>query len=256
MWHLHGVTLPAAALALALAAPPCGLPPLAAQRPFAPGETLTFDVDVMGIVKAGSLRLRVQPPVLGDGQLTLEARMQNSSVFAKIRRVRGVALSFVDAVTLRPQRYRDDVDQDGVRKRTEVRLDRPGPVLRMSWSVDEQKGVKEFLRQSEVVDLLSGLYWLRAAELRPGAAVCFDLFGNWRLWRLAGRVADRTERVHSAAGEFETLRVDLRLTRADDPKLGRPMHLWISTDPRHLLVAAMSEVDLGPVRAMLVKATD
>jgi hypothetical protein len=250
-----GVTLSAAALALGLAASPCGLPPLAAGRPFAPGETLTFDVDVMGVVKAGSLRLRVQPPSLGGSQLALEARMQNSSVFAKVRRVKGVALSFVDATSLRPQRYRDDVDQDGVRKRTEVRLDRPGP-LRMTWSVDAETGVKEFTRQSDAVDLLSGLYWLRAAELRPGAELCFDLFGNWRLWRLSGKVASRPERVNTAAGDFETLRIDARLVRADDPRLGRPMHLWISTDPRHLLVAAVSEVDLGPVRAMLVKATD
>jgi hypothetical protein len=241
-----------AALALALAAPAgCGVPPLLAERPWSPGETLTFDLKVMGIAKAGTLQLGVEAPILAGLQVPLRARVKNTSIFAKIRRVKGVALSWVDAATLQPQRFRDDVEQDGVRRTTDTRLDGPGPVVRMTWTSGEEKGVTEFERRQVALDTLSAIYRLRAAELRPGAEICFDLLANRRYWRLSGRVADKVERVESRAGAFDTVRLDARVVRADDPTQSRPLHLWFSTDPRRLLVAVVSEVDLGPVSAEL-----
>jgi len=248
------MTVLAATLTLALSAPgSCGLPPLSGARPWWPGEVLSFDVDVMGMVKAGTLQLMVDAPILGGAQIPLRARVRNTSVFAKVRKVRGLATSFVDARSLRPQRFRDEVDQDGLRRTTDTRLDGPGAVVRMAWTSGEQKGVAEFERQREALDLLAALYYLRAAALRPGAEICFDLLANRRFWRLTATVADRPEKVESEAGAFQTLRVDARLVRADDATQGRPLHLWISTDQRRLLVAVVSEVDLGPVRAMLTR---
>ncbi len=259
----------AAALLAALASAPagaakagagpaaCGLPPRAGPLPFHPGEVLRFDVDVMGVVKAGTLQLAVEPPILGGSQLPLRARVRNTSVFAKVRRVQAVAFSWVDPETLRPQRYRDEMDEDGRRKSTDVRFDRPGPTLTMAWTRGGERGRTAFPRaHPAALDLLSVLYYLRGATLRPGEALCLDLFGNWRLWRLTGTVAGKPERVDTPAGSFETVRIDARLVRADDPSKSRPLHLWISTDPRRLLVAAVSEVDVGPVRALLAGATE
>jgi len=130
----------AASLALALSATgSCGLPPLAAERPFAPGEVLSYDVAVAGVVKGGTLQLAVEAPILGGAQIPLRARARNTSVFAKIRKVKGTGVSFVSARTLRPVRYRDDVDQDGVKRGTDTRLDSPGPTVRMAWAPGRSK---------------------------------------------------------------------------------------------------------------------
>ncbi len=52
-----------AALSFA-AAPSCGLPPLRnGPLPFAPGELLAYDVDVLGVVRAGTLTVGVEPPI-------------------------------------------------------------------------------------------------------------------------------------------------------------------------------------------------
>jgi hypothetical protein len=64
-------------------------------------------------------------------------------------------------------------------------------------------------------------------------------------------VVPGTERVESPAGTFQTIRIDAVLTRADGTGGKRPVHLWFSTDERRLPVAVVSEVDLGPVRAIL-----
>jgi uncharacterized protein DUF3108 len=243
-----------AALALA-AAPACGLPPLRdGPRPFQPGEALAYDLDAMGVVKAGNASLAVEPPIMSGTLLPIRARFHNTSVFAKVRKARGYALSWIDPATLRPQRYRDEGEEDGVRKSTDTRLDRPGPVA-MAWSIGERKGTATMQRQGAVLDLLSSLYYLRAARLEPKAKVCYDLVANRRFWRLRGEIAAKGERVESAAGIFDTVRLDATLVRADGTGPARPVHIWFSTDARRLPVAAVTEIDLGPIRAMLAHVT-
>ena len=44
------------------------------------------------------------------------------------------------------------------------------------------------------------------------------------------------------------------VVRADAPTARRPLHVWIATDARRTLVAAVSEIDLGPVSATLSRA--
>jgi Protein of unknown function (DUF3108) len=243
-----------ALLALSLAAGSCGLPPLAGPPPFRVGESLAYDLDVMGVVKAGSATLTVEPPIARGTLLPLRARVRNTSVFAKARRVRGYALSWVDARTLRPQRYRDEAEEDGVRKSTDTRLDRPGPIA-MEWRLGERGGTTVAPRDAEVMDLVSTVYYLRAVRLEPGTRLCFDLFANRRIWRLDGTVAPDHEKVDTAAGSFDTVRVDAVLTRADGNGPRRPVHFWYGRGERRLPVAAVSEIDLGPVRAMLVRVS-
>jgi hypothetical protein len=183
--------------------------------------------------------------------------MRNTSVFAKTRKLKAVASAFLDARTLRPQRYRDDAEEDGVRRTTEVRLDDPGPAVTIRWSIGDRKGSREFERQGDVIDLLSTIYYLRAADLSPEREICFDLVANRRYWRLRGRLAAGTERVETPAGAFDAVRIDATLSRLatpDDPRVKeRPLHLWFSADARRVPVAAVSEVDQGPVRALLAR---
>jgi hypothetical protein len=248
---LDGGPAPAPDGGAAAPAAACGLPPLRpGARPFRTGEVLGFDLDVMGVVKAGTLTLAVEAPISRGELLPLRARLRNTSVFAKARRVKGYALSWVHAGTLRPQRYRDDVDEDGVRKATDTVLDQPGPVV-MSWSFGEQRGTTELERERDVLDLLSFVYYLRAAALAPGTPICTDLVANRRFWRFRGEVAASPEKVETAAGTFDTVRVDGVLKRADGKGPDRPVHFWYSKDARRLPVAAVSEVDMGPVRVML-----
>ncbi len=250
------MTALAAVLALALAAPaPCGLPPLRpGPRPFATGEVLSFDFDVMGIVKAGTLTSTVEPAISRGTLVPLRARVRNTSVFAKVRRVKGFALSWVHADDLRPQRYRDETDEDGVRKTSDTRFDVEGP-LTMSYAFGDRKGTNTLEPQHDVMDLLSFVYYLRAAALAPGQEICVDLAANRRFWRFRGTVAAASERVQTAAGGFDAVRIDAVLTRTDGNPGQRPVHLWYSKDARRLPLAAVSEVDLGPVRVMLTRAS-
>ncbi len=188
----------------------------------------------------------------GGKIVPLRARARTSAGVEAVKRFTGVALSWIDARTLLPERYRDETEENGVRKISDTRMPAGAQEIRIAYQYGDRTGDAAYARQGEVLDALSTLYYLRAAQLSPGERFCFDLVGNRRFWRLEGTVAARTERVDTPAGRYETLRVDAVLRRADDRSAPpRPLHLWLGADARRLLVAAVSEVDVGPVRAML-----
>ena len=243
-----------ALLALAIAAAPeCGLPPLASgERPWRVNETLTYDLDVLGLVKAGTMQLSVERPMSGGKVIPLRARAKTTQGAASLKPFAGVGLSWIDAATLRPERYRDEAEEGGVHKTSDTRIAPPAPELVIEYRYGQDAGKNAYPREREVLDALSTLYFLRAARLAPGDRVCFDLVANRRFWRLEGTVAAKRERVETPAGRFDTLRVDATLRRVDRLQdKGRPIHLWFGTDARRLPVAIVSEIDLGPVSATL-----
>jgi hypothetical protein len=241
-------------LALALAADlACGLPPLApGERPWKAGETLTYDLDVLAVVKAGTMQLSVERPMSGGEIVSLRARAKTTSAVASVKRFAGVALSWVDAETLLPERYRDESEEDGVRKISDARMKPAAPELVVETQLGDKASRTAYPRQGPVLDALSAIAYLRAAKLAPGDRFCFELVANRRFWRLEGSVAAKAEKVETAAGRFDTFRLDASLQRADRPgDRPRPLHLWLTRDARRVPVAIVSEVDVGPVRAML-----
>lgn len=250
--------IPAAiALALAAAQPAaaCGLPPLAGgERPWKTGEALTYDLGLLGMVRAGTMQISVERPMPG-GVVPLRARAKTTQTAASLRPFTGVALSWIDPRTLLPERYRDEADEGGVHKVSDARIRPPGPELVIEYKFGDTAGKNAYPREREVLDALSTLFYLRAARLAPGDRLCFDLVANRRFWRLEATVAARREKVDTPAGGFETVRVDATTRRADKPgEKPRPIHMWFSDDARRLPVAIVSEIDLGPVTATLASA--
>jgi len=101
-----------------------------------------------------------------------------------------------------------------------------------------------------VLDALSVVYYLRAAQLRRGVPLCFDLVAARKAWRVSGTVG-ATERVETRAGTFTAVRIDGRATRTDRPAETLRLQLWLSSDARRLPVQATVETDAGTVRALL-----
>ncbi|HUL60277.1 MAG TPA: DUF3108 domain-containing protein [Anaeromyxobacteraceae bacterium] len=243
----------ASLLALALgAAPACGLPPLApGGPPWKTGEALTFDLDLLGMVRAGSMSFAVERPMSGGAVIPLRARARSTAAVGNVKKLAAVGLSWIDARTLLPERYREESQEDDVHRVTDARLPPAPAEIVLDQQVGDRKGTHAFAREGAVLDAVSALYLLRAAALAPGERFCFDLVGTGRFWRLEGTVAAKPEKVETPAGKFDTLRVDATARRTDGQGARREVHLWFSTDARRLPVAAVSEIDLGPVRAML-----
>ena len=123
----------------------------------------------------------------------------------------------------------------------------------MAMTDDARSGSATFERRGEALDALSALYYVRAARLTPGERFCFDMVGNGKYWRVEGAVSAAPEPVEVPAGRFQAWRLEATARRADGQGASRPLWVWITADARRLPVAAVSEVDLGPVSAKLVE---
>ena len=246
----------AALLAASLAAAPapgCGLPPLApGARPWRAGESLTYNLDLLGMVQAGTMQLAVERPISAGKVIPLRARAKTTKSAASMKPFTAIGLSWVDAATLRPERYREESQEDGIHKSADVRLAPPGPEIVVETRRGDAATKSAVPRERDVVDAIAILYQLRAARLTPGDRMCLDLVAIGRAWRVTATVAPKTERVDTPAGRFETWRVDAQARRADRPDdKAKAVHIWIGTDARRLPVAMVGEADVGPVSATL-----
>jgi hypothetical protein len=242
-------------LALALAGSPgCGLPPLAGPLPFGPGEVLSMELGLLGAVRVGEVKFSVERLMSAGTVLPLTGRVRNTARFGALQRLVAVGSAWVDAGTLRPERYREEADEDGRRRTSDVQLRPLAAQVVLRTSDGSRTGQAAFERQGEVLDALTALYYFRAARLVPGERLCFDMVGNGKYWRVEGAVAARPEPVEVPAGRFEAWRLEATARRADGQGRTRPLWLWISTDRRRLPLAAVSEVDLGPVSVKLTEA--
>ncbi|HSN92465.1 MAG TPA: DUF3108 domain-containing protein [Anaeromyxobacteraceae bacterium] len=233
------------------AGPGCDLPPLAGPAPWRTGESLDLDLDLYGVVRAGALVLSVERPISGGRVVSLRAVAKSTAAMGDVKRLTAVALSWVDSATLLPERTRVDSEEDGVRRSSDARLLPAGPEVVLENRTGDREARAVYPRERTTLDGVSALYYLRAARLAPGDRFCLDAVALGRLWRVEGSVGPRVERVETPAGTFRALRIDLVGRRADRPEVRREIHLWLSEDARRLPVAAVGEVDLGPVRALL-----
>ncbi len=245
----------AAVLALSLAAEPCGPPPVSpGATPWITGETATDDRSLFGLVKAGSIELSGEHAMPGGRIVPLRARARTDASVRNMLTLTAVAFSWVDGRTLLPERYREEADEDGVHKVSDTRLSPPGPSIEMAFDIAGKTSTAQFPRQGTVLDAVSAVYALRAARLAPGDHLCFDLLGRGRLWRVTGTVASKVEKLDTVAGKLETVRIDAKASLADRPQdPPRETHAWFSTDARRLFVAAVGDIDLGPIQVKLAQ---
>jgi hypothetical protein len=244
----------ASALALLLAAPPaCAVPPLAGPPPWRPGEQLWMELSLLGAVKVGELQFSVERPLSAGAVLPLVAKARNTARFGPLQRLVAVGLSWVDARSLRPERYREEADEDGRRRSIDVRFVPPGPQVVFRTADGTARGTTSYERQGEPFDALAAVYYFRATRLAAGDRLCFDLVANGKYWRFEGTVAAGTERFEVPAGRFEALRVEGMARPATGNGPARPVWIWYSRDARRLPLAVVTEVDLGTVSARLAE---
>ena len=227
------------------------LPPLRTPIAFAPGELLEFSLDAMG-AEAGKMTMRVLPRK--DGALPVEARVQTNTFFSKVRRVKGVATSYLDPRTLRPMRHTEETVENEQPRSVNAVFGKKDRSVKVDYRYGRAKGRYDYQYLHDGLDVAGALYVLRQLPLRPGLSVCFDVYGVRRMWRMTGKVIER-EHVSLPLGEFDAWHLSGTAVRLDKPSQRREVHVWITDDARRLPLAAVGTVDLGAVRATLTAYT-
>lgn len=229
------------------------LPAVTGAPPWQPGERLAYDIDMMGAL-AGKLALTALPPV-GTGrsmEYPLRALAASNSFVSQIKRFRGRATSYVRSRDLHPRRYREDSNEDGLLRSADVVFGKKaeGAKVTVDWTRAKRKGKRTQKYAHDAFDPVAATYYLRALELAPGQALCFDSYGLRYLWRVFGTVKG-VETVTVPAGTFQAYHFAGTAVRIDNPRRHREIHAWIGVDGAKLPLAGMMTMDAGPVRAQL-----
>ncbi|HET9451142.1 MAG TPA: DUF3108 domain-containing protein [Aggregicoccus sp.] len=246
---------PAAAAAVPVPAVPMApgpeqcqpLPALRSPIAFAPGELLEFSLDAMG-AEAGKMTMRVLPRK--DGALPVEARVQTNTFFSKVRRVKGVAMSYLHPRTLRPLRHTEETVENEKPRSVNVVFGEKDRSVKVDYRMGGARGRHDYRYLHDGLDVAGTLYVLRQLPLKEGLSLCFDVYGVRRMWRMTGTVLKR-EHVSLPLGEFDAWHLSGTAVRVDKPSQRREVHVWITDDARRLPLAAVGTVDLGAVRATL-----
>jgi hypothetical protein len=203
------------------------------------------------------MEVQTLPPVRGE--LPIQVDVKTNTFFNKVRKVKGQARTYLSPRTLRPNRYTEDAWEDDEHKVSNVdfhpKNNLPQSVV-ISYATNPQAG-GHYLSVNgryahEALDTLGAIYLIRSLDLKPGLKICFDAYAMRHMWRVWGTIGD-VEKVATKAGEFSAFHLSGSAARLDNPSYQRDLDLWISADSDRIPVGAVGGIDLGPVRATLVR---
>jgi hypothetical protein len=238
--HVHRAAAFFALSALLVAAPP------ARASAFSPGEETVLQVRYLNL-PTGEGRIVVGEPAGDVWPVIFQAKTEGFAGFVDVREH---FVSYWDS-SARVTRGSDlrayevgDYHQDSARfdranKQATVTVQRKGRVTRKTFPIHE-----------DVHDLTSALLWLRLQPLAPGQRYEVPVVASSRQFTLVAEVLDR-ESVETPAGTFAALKVQVRTQLEGKFSTKRDSFLWVSDDPRHVLVKAAADFAIGSIVATL-----
>jgi Protein of unknown function (DUF3108) len=225
---MHDVRTAAAAL-ITLA---IGLSAAERPVPFRVGETLTYDVSWSSYLTAGTAVATVDKRQVVDGAAAyhIVAEGQPVSLVSRLYRLDYRMETLLDVETLLPRRASVYVEE-GSRKRTHpTDFDRK--------------------RTPAATDPIAAMYSLRAAGLKPGAALRMPVVDNGKTYDVRMTVG-AVESIAATGRTVSAWRIAVDAADESGGRAGRNMAVWISTDPRRLPVKLQADLPIGSFSLVL-----
>jgi hypothetical protein len=237
----------------AAAALACAASPALAHPGARPGEAFTFKFSV-GPIESGRARLSVgQPVVRRDGRRLIAAHGQAETAkwLQLIVKLDDDYKLVYDAGTILPETV-ESIERGVRERRIAARFDGRHVEVEI---VAKRDGGKERHTLPELArDPMSAFFALRAATLRDGDRLGFDVLDGAALWRarvsVHGRERVRLDADGEDAKSRAAVRLDGDLRRIDDAghelaMAGRTVRVWLSDDAERLLLKVEGDTDLG-----------
>jgi hypothetical protein len=230
------VLAPALALAVSLAAAPA---------PYAPDETMDFDVSFHG-VPTGKARILVGH---SEGDLLPVFLQARTSGLLAVVSLKQQLASYLDTDTGLPRSASMDSIEPGYRLVVTTRFDR----------ANGKASVREKGRYDntylldvppEATDFVGLVFRLRTLSLEPGATHEFDVLSSRDQQRIVTQVEAR-ETISTRAGKFATVKVRVPTRFSGKFSEKSPTYVWFSDDARRIVVRISTDFSIGRVVADL-----
>jgi hypothetical protein len=225
---------------------------LSAQRgsgdravPFAPGETLQYDVSWADFLTAGSATLAVRDRRASYGSTAwyIVAEGQPTPLVSKLYALYYKADTLLDTKSLLPQRG-SVYSREGRRERMkEILFDqtRRSATYRLT---GDQKAEEAYRLGGPTHDALSAIVALRGMRMAPGATTSFAVADSGSMYRVSARV-DGRDTIQVAGRPLTAWKVVPTVVDADGQPFGNGLALWFTDDARRVPVRLQATLPVG-----------
>jgi Protein of unknown function (DUF3108) len=229
----------AAASLLALAAG-------ARAEAFSPGEETVFQVRFLNL-PTGEGRIVVGKAEGDIWPVVFQARTEGVAGLIDIREH---FVSYWDAAARLPRGTDLRAYEVGDYHVDTARFDRLNRKAVLSRTSNGKRTEKTIPVPPDVHDLTSAFMWLRLQALEPGLRYDIPVVASSKQFTVVAEVLER-ERVETPAGSFPAVKVKVRTALEGKFSTKRDSFLWLSDDPRHILVRASADFAVGSIVATL-----
>ncbi|MFZ9885904.1 MAG: DUF3108 domain-containing protein [Myxococcota bacterium] len=227
---------------------------------FGTSEQLAFDVTLLGL-RTGRVDIHLGPLTEMDGEMAhpLTARAVTSGFLSVLGELDGRMVSWIEPQRVKPVRMVNRFITDSLgTPRTLAREDAAFSVDdkvqgRLAYQeADRPEKVRrtKLKSSSDLVDVLSAVYYMRTRKLTEGAPFCFEIYHRRRLWRVVGEVGG-VERVSAPFGTRLARRIEGRLHLIGDKAPPREVRAFVSDDRERLPLLVETPDKLGALRVQL-----
>lgn len=220
--------------------------PAGARGAFAPGEETVFDVRYLGL-PTGEGRIVVGAASGEVWPVIFQAKTDGVAGFIDVREH---LVSYWDSGTRLTRGSDLRAYEVGDFHQDTARFDRTNGRATVTVQRKDRLTKKTFDVPADVHDLTSAFMWLRLQRLEPGERHEVPVVASSRHFKLVAEVLGR-EVTDSPAGSFPTVKVKVRTEIEGKFSTKRDSFLWLSDDPRHVLVKATADFAVGSIVATL-----
>lgn len=228
--------------------------------PFQPGETLVYEVSFSKLIFSGivgDVKLAVSKPADPASNLVeFKAEAVSRGFLPALLglKVKDIYSSVVYEIDLGLQSYRRLIEEGKKRREQTSVINRDsGRVTYTDRDLSNaraQPTFKEAASPAWIQDVLSAIYFVRAQKLNEGDVIPVPISDGGKVYN-AEVVVGKGEEMKLALGQFKTVRLDAKVFDGRFLKRSGEMLIWISDDPKRLIVRARVKTSGATVTAEL-----
>lgn len=233
--------------------------------PFKPGEILVYEVSFSKLIFSGivgDIKLAVAKPVGPTSKLLeFKAEAVSRGFFPTLLglKVKDTYSSAVNEIDLGLQSYKRLI-QEGKKRREQISVINrdSGRVTYSDRDLSNARALpttKEAPSPTWIQDVLSAIYFVRAQKLNEGEVIPVAISDGGEVYNVEVVVGKR-EGIRLALGQFSTVRLEARVFDGRFLRRSGEMLVWISDDPRRLIVRARIKTSGATVTADLKRISD
>jgi hypothetical protein len=219
---------------------------LASAQAFSPGEETVLAVRYLGL-PTGEGRISVGQPAGDVWPIVFQAR---TSGVAGLFDIREHLVSYWDSTAGRTIGCDLRAYEVGDYHADRTRIDWARLTATFERDHKGQRTTKTVEVPPDVHDLTGAVMWLRLQHLAPGTKLEIPVLAEDKKMSVVAEVVGR-EPVETPAGTFETLKVQVRTSFEGNFSTKRDSTLWLSDDPRHVVVRLSADFAVGNLVATL-----